>query len=234
MTDISLPILPPVEAAERAELFAALGFTAIKIKVGSDPAEDEARVRAIAHAAPNVSLRLDGNQGFTAEAAIAFIGQLSDLLPRLELFEQPTKAGDDAAMRQVQEAISLPVFADESVLSLQDAERLLDTGICRGIVLKVAKFGLRSAFTIGQRTLQRGSQCLFGCMMETHLGITAALHVALALSEPGNPLLLDLDGHLLVDDTTFVTGGLTQQQATLTIQETLPGLALRAAVVGSA
>ncbi|RYG91672.1 MAG: hypothetical protein EON58_18860, partial [Alphaproteobacteria bacterium] len=77
-TDLSLSILPPDEAGARAAAAAAQGFQAIKIKIGSGEAEDVARVRAVAEAAPNATLRLDGNQAFTPETALSLFDRLTD------------------------------------------------------------------------------------------------------------------------------------------------------------
>jgi L-alanine-DL-glutamate epimerase-like enolase superfamily enzyme len=225
-TDISLPILPPDEAGIRAGEAAADGFRAIKIKVGGGSAlEDAARVRAIAHAAPEVTLRLDGNQGFTPEAAVDFFAGLSDLLPRIELFEQPTKAGDDAAMGFVARRLPVPVFADESVHTPEDARRLVGSGSCAGVVLKLAKADPLTAMAIGREAYRAGGTCLFGCMMETHIAVAAALHVAVALGSEIVPML-DLDGHLLTNDAGLVRGGFTQVGDLLTIAGDAAGLGI--------
>ena len=61
------------EAAAVAREAVAGGFGRLKIKVGGPSTEeDEARVRAIAAAAPGAPLRLDGNQGFQPENALAW------------------------------------------------------------------------------------------------------------------------------------------------------------------
>lgn len=226
-TDLSLPILTPNEAALRAEDAVQNGFRAIKIKVGcGDLTEDAARVRAIADASPQISLRLDGNQGFTPEEAVRFMDSLADLMPRIELLEQPTKAGDDAGMAFVSERVSVPVFADESVHHAADAQRLIESGTCAGVVLKLAKSGLSETAKIANAVRNAGGKCLFGCMMETHIATGAALHLALALGEETVPLL-DLDGHLLVNDAEMVSGGFTQQGDILLVNAAEPGLGVK-------
>jgi o-succinylbenzoate synthase len=225
-TDLSLPILPPDEAATRAAQAARDGFRALKIKVGvGDLGEDEARARAVAGAAPGATLRLDGNQGFAPEEAVAFIERLSDLLPRIEMLEQPTKAHDDAAMAFVAQRIPVPVFADESVHTSEDARRLVESGVCGGVVLKLAKADLVTAARIAREAHRAGGKCLFGCMMETRVAITAALHLTAALGPDVVPML-DLDGHLLVDDAALVDGGLRQTGDVLSLDPSAPGLGL--------
>lgn len=232
VTDLSLPILPAAEAGERAARAASAGFRALKLKVGSGDADaDRARVRAVAEAAPGAALRLDGNQGFAPEEAVRFLGSLDDLAARIDLFEQPTRADDEPALRFVAERVRVPVYADESVTSADDARHLVASGVCAGVVLKLAKSGLSGVRAIAEAVADAGGQCLFGCMMETRVGIGAALHLALALGPKA--ARLDLDGHLLVDDAALVRGGLRQEADALIADPTASGLGLvaRAAAV---
>ena len=225
-TDLSLPILPPDEARARAADAAAHGFTALKIKVGSEDRDaDLARVRAVADAAPRARLRLDGNQGFSAEEAVRFAGQLHDLADRIEMLEQPTKAGDDDALRFVAARVPYPVYADESCHGPDDARRLLESRSCGGIVLKLAKTGLTGTMETARAAYDAGGRCLFGCMMETRIAIGAALHATLALGPEIVPML-DLDGHLLVRDDALLTGGPVQHGETLAADLSAPGLGL--------
>ncbi len=228
-TDLSLPLLAPGEAGQRAAEAAAQGYRALKIKVGGgDADQDRARVRAIARAAPNASLRLDGNQGFsTGDAAVRFLNGLGDdVAPRITLFEQPTPDGDDDALAFVAARAFCPVYADEAVKTPDDARRLLEKKACAGVVLKLAKSGLSGAAVIARAAGDAGGTCLFGCMMETRIGIGAALHLALALGEALVPYL-DLDGHLLVNDSAHVMGdGFSQTGDVLRADPRAPGLGL--------
>lgn len=223
-TDLSLPLLTPGEARTRARDAHRQGFATLKVKVGGpDKDEDAARVRAVADGAPNARLRLDGNQGFTGDEAIRFIDGLGELHSRIELFEQPTPAADLDALHRVSRAIPFPVFADESVKDAATARRLIESGACGGVVLKVAKSGLVETGEIARTVHAAGGQCLFGCMMETRIAIGAALHLTLALGHD-TVGLLDLDGHLLVRDGDLLSGGLTQTEDRLTVDPNAHGL----------
>jgi L-alanine-DL-glutamate epimerase-like enolase superfamily enzyme len=69
-------------------------------------------------------------------------------------------------------------------------------------------------------------------MMETHIATGAALHLALALGEETVPLL-DLDGHLLVNDQAILTGGFTQQRDVLQVNPAEAGLGVQLRQLGS-
>jgi L-alanine-DL-glutamate epimerase-like enolase superfamily enzyme len=195
---------------------------------GGDLGEDIARVRAVAEAAPAAALRLDGNQGLTPEQAVRLFDQLAPLAGRIELLEQPTPAHDDASLAWVAVRVPVPVFADEAVKTPEDAARLIGSGACAGVVLKLAKSGLSGAAAIARTARAAGGRCLFGCMMETRVAVGAALHLALALGADAVPFL-DLDGHLLVDDRAVVSGGFSQAADTLRVDPDAAGLGLRAA-----
>src|SRR5947209_18424617 len=95
VSDLSIPLLPPEEAAAVAREAVAAGFGRLKIKVGGpSPEEDEARVHAIARAAPGVPLRLDGNQGFQPDGALDFVNRLLAAGVPVELLEQPVDRSD--------------------------------------------------------------------------------------------------------------------------------------------
>src|SRR5207249_11747052 len=89
------------------------GFRTLKVKVGTDPAADVARVRAVREAiGPEVALTVDANGGWSAEDAIRVVREMAPL--DLSLVEQPTPRDELEAMAQVRRAIDVPVMADES------------------------------------------------------------------------------------------------------------------------
>src|SRR5205823_9524969 len=109
VSDLSIPLLPPAEAAVVAQEAVAVGFRHLKIKVGGPSlAEDEARVRAIAEAAPGIPLRLDGNQGFAPEAALSFVRSLLDAGVVVELIEQPVDRADWEGLAAVSRRSPVP------------------------------------------------------------------------------------------------------------------------------
>jgi L-alanine-DL-glutamate epimerase-like enolase superfamily enzyme len=196
VTDLSIPICPPTEAAERAAAAAAKGFRHIKIKVGgADRAEDAARVRAIAERCPGVRLRLDANQGFAPDEALSFVRQVMAAGVPVELLEQPVAKTDWDGLARVTRGSPVPVIADEAIQSPADAVRVAATGAAHGVNIKLAKSGIRGAMAIVAICRAAGLKLMIGCMLETDLGIGAAVQLACGT---GAFDYLDLDAHLLI------------------------------------
>jgi L-alanine-DL-glutamate epimerase-like enolase superfamily enzyme len=196
ISDLSIPICPPAEAAERAAGAYADGFRHVKIKVGgSDREEDAARVRAIAERCPGVRLRLDANQGFAPAEAVSFVAALQAARVDVELLEQPVAKEDWEGLAWVTARSPVPVIADEAIQSPADAIRVAATGAAHGVNIKLAKSGIRGALEIVTICRSARLQLMIGCMLETDVGISAAVHLACAT---GAFDYLDLDAHLLI------------------------------------
>ena len=95
-TDLTIPIVPPAEAAALAAAAFGEGFRHLKIKVGDPQGHDAdlARVAAIAGVAPGIRLRIDANQGFDPDGAVQFARALAATGAEVELLEQPVDKDD--------------------------------------------------------------------------------------------------------------------------------------------
>ncbi len=92
------------------------GFHCVKLKVGQAGSvqEEVERVAAVREAiGPAMHLRLDANEAWNLEEAIAF---LSRCVPYdIQYVEQPLKAHDLAGMRTLRNAVPIPVAVDEAL-----------------------------------------------------------------------------------------------------------------------
>lgn len=158
------------------------GFRVFKCKVSGDLTADcrfVSMIQSILKAAPDdARLRLDGNQGFTDNSALALIDRLEKLGVTVELFEQPLPKDDLRGLASVRERISIPLIADESVFSTESLRRALEIGACSGINIKVAKSGISESRRMMEIAQREGIQLMIGCMMETMTGLSAAIYLA--------------------------------------------------------
>lgn len=158
---------------------ALAGFPAVKVKVGrADPGADVDLVSSVRDAVgPSVALRVDANGAWDLERAATVLARLARY--DLELVEQPVATLDDLA--RLRRRVDVPLAADESVRTLDDARRLASLDAADAVVLKVQPLGgVRVALRVAEAT---GVPALVTSMRETSVGIAAGLALAAALPE---------------------------------------------------
>ena len=186
-----------------AEKKKAAGFTAYKIKVGIDTAEnDAARTRAICRQlGSGLLISADANQGFTTEQAIDFVRAVTGC--GLDFFEQPVVADDLAGMAAVAAAAGeIAIGADEGIHSLADIRRHHERKAARGVSLKAIKLGgLRGIAAAGALCDSLGMSVNVSCKTgESSVACAAALHVASVI--PNIAWALTLTHIALAEDVT--------------------------------
>lgn len=181
----------------RDKIREAAGYPILKIKVGTD--DDEAILRMIREEAPDATVRVDANTAWTAKQALRVIPMLREY--GVEFVEQPLPKDDIEGLRLLRSQSALPIIADESCETAADIPRLV--GAVDGVNIKLAKCGsLREARRIVHCARAHGMRVMLGCMVESTLGISAAIQLA--------PLVdyVDLDGAALLAADPFRGPGL--------------------------
>jgi len=202
-TKWSVSGVEPAKAAEIAVWAASQGFSTMKVKVGIDPDGDLERVRAVREAlGPKVKLGVDANGGWpTPQMAIATIHRLCDQCD-INFAEQPVPAGDHDALRQVRRNVPVPIIADESVYTLQDAKMLARAEAVDVFSIYIGKAGgIAPAREIAAFAQSVGLKCTIGSNLELGVGSAAMIH--LALSAPGidaDAYPCDIIGPLFYED----------------------------------
>jgi muconate cycloisomerase len=164
-----------------AEKKKAAGFTAYKIKVGIDSAEnDAARTRAICRLlGGGLLISSDANQGFSTEQAVAYVHAVKGC--GLDFFEQPVEAADLAGMAAVAAVdAGIAIGADEGIHSLADIARHHERKAARGVSLKAIKLGgVRAVVEAGRLCDRLGMNVNISCKTgESSIACAAALHAA--------------------------------------------------------
>lgn len=157
----------------------------LKIKLGTP--DDMARLEAVRAGAPDATIVVDANEGWTAEV-------YADLAPHLirlgvAMVEQPLPAGQDGMLGEI--ARPLPVCADESCHDRESLPGL--AGKYDMVNIKLDKTGgLTEALALREAARAGGYRVMVGCMVGTSLAMAPAVLVAQGAE------VVDLDGPLLL------------------------------------
>lgn len=154
-------------------------------------------VRAVREAlGPEVRIRVDANQAWDLETAKATLTALEPY--GIELAEQPVGTLDE--MAELAEATSIPLAADESVVSVGDAEQAAALGVCAYTGIKLSKVG-------GPEEALRIADVLpayIASALDGPVGIAAGAQTALSLAETEHPERLHL-AHGLATQRLFAS-----------------------------
>ena len=181
-TDVTLSAGSADDLATAAVARVDDGFSTLKMKVGTDAATDVARVRAVRNeVGPDVTIRVDANQGWTPDEAVTVIRALEDADLGVELVEQPVRGEDVEGLAYVRGRVGLPVMADEALYSLVDLDRIIRLEAADLVNVKLAKCGsLGIALEQLRRAADAGLGTMVGSMMETAVGVGGIAAVAAA------------------------------------------------------
>ena len=191
----------PDDAAALAKRMTRVGIRQIKVKVGT--IDDAARLEAVRKAVGDeVALRADANGGWNADEAIEHLRRLARF--KLQAIEQPVHADDLAGMKRVRQESGVAVMADESLVTLDQARRLIELGACDYFNIRLSKNGgIGASLAIARLAQEAGIKIQVGAQIgETGIlsaaGRTFAAHLpALAFAEGS------FGTWLLAEDVTF-------------------------------
>jgi len=221
-TDMTIGICDPDEAAQKALAIKQRGFRIIKVKLGLDYDADHARLANIRRAVgDDTVLRIDANQGWDRTTAIHHLDAFKRF--NIEFCEQPCRAHDWQGMRSVNQHSSIPIMADESLFSAEDALKMVHQDIAPYFNIKLSKSGgIHHAARICQIAETAAIPCMIGCMSESRLGITAAAHLGVSSHAFR---FYDLDSHLEHAEDAIV-GGIEMNNGLITLPDE-PGIGAR-------
>ena len=169
----------PEDVLRQAEQWADDGFRTFKLKLGAG--DDVNQVEAVRRGlGDGVKIRIDANESWTPTEAATRLAVLEPFA--IELAEQPVEGL--AAMARLRANSPIPLVADESVTSAEQAAEAARLSACDAVTVKLSKTGSLDA-TLGGHLPTYLSSALDG-----PVGIAAAAHVAQTLpgtGASGNP-----------------------------------------------
>ena len=224
VTDITISVNEPDEMARDAEDAIRRGYDCLKVKVGKEPEKDISRLSAIRQVVPaETKIRIDANQGWTPKEAVRILNGMQEKGLDIEFVEQPVKAHDFEGMKYVTELSYVPVLADESVFSPEDAVKIMEMRAADLVNIKLMKCGgLYNALKIVSAAEIYGVECMIGCMLEAKISVNAAVHLACAKKIITK---IDLDGPVLCKEDPIL-GGAVFDEKIITVSDE-PGLGIR-------
>jgi L-alanine-DL-glutamate epimerase-like enolase superfamily enzyme len=194
-TDVTLPIGATDAVVAIALDWCQQGFQILKMKVGHDVEDDIRRVEAVATACQQASFVIDANQAYTFEQARVFIQAIEQLHIPVKVFEQPIHRDyiDEMVMLKNQSAI--PLAADESLRSIEDARQLIEQKAVDMFNVKITKCGVMESVSIVELAQASGVRLMIGGMVESRVAMGCSWSMVLGL---GGFEILDLDMPLLL------------------------------------
>lgn len=224
VTDITISVNSPEQMAADTKNAVERGYDCLKVKVGSDPALDVERLEAVRRTAgASVCIRIDANQAWTPREAVRLLNQMQEKGLSIEFVEQPVKAADFEGLKYVTEHSYVPVLADESVFSPQDAIKIMQMRAADYVNIKLMKCGgIYNALKIASAAEVYGVECMIGCMLEAKVSVNAAVHLACARQIITK---VDLDGPVLCSEDP-VEGGAVFNEKDITVSDD-PGLGIK-------
>jgi L-alanine-DL-glutamate epimerase-like enolase superfamily enzyme len=168
------------------------GLRRIKLKVSGDADMDIRRVSAVADVYPG-ELTLDANQGYKdPTAAIGMLQRVFEHVgPRVILIEEPCPRKQLDMLKRVKENSEIPVYADESMATLEDMELIVAEEAADGVNIKLPKAGgIFWGRKIADLAERSGISVMVGPMLDGAIAIAAGAHFAAATDVATNA---DLD-----------------------------------------
>ena len=192
-TDVTLPMADSNSYQELIDERLEAGFIVFKLKLGdADLKENIARVEKVLwHLPQNCSLRIDPNQAWDIEYAKKFLSEVSSRGLKLEYLEQPIDRLDLVGLASLKRDSSIPIMADEACFDMKDLHQIIEHEAADWINIKILKSGgITPAREMAKVAIAAGLKVSFGCMIESPIGVKAAMKLA---SEFAPDLTHDLD-----------------------------------------
>jgi L-alanine-DL-glutamate epimerase-like enolase superfamily enzyme len=169
-------------AVALARRFLDGGAKCLKVKVGLDPREDRERVRAVRElAGPDVPIGIDANCGWNVAQARRMLRRLGEV--DLLFAEQPIPTADPGQLAALRREADVPIMADESVFTLQDAWHLTVLRAADVFSVYPGKHGgIGATVEIAHVARAAGVACAMGSNLELGVGTAAMLHVGAAVA----------------------------------------------------
>ncbi|MEK3934337.1 muconate/chloromuconate family cycloisomerase [Sporosarcina sp. FSL W7-1349] len=162
---------------EGKELVRSKQYKDFKIKAGKfEPAADAKRAVKIAEGLRGIStIGIDPNGSWNRGTTVRWMDRLNEA--GVDFLEQPLAPLDFEGAAKLVEMKKVPVMADESVATIQDAQRLAQEKAADIFSLKIHKSGgMRNTLKVAAIAEAAGISCFGGTSLESSIGSAASIH----------------------------------------------------------
>ena len=182
-----LGIGTPQTIAEEAASQISSGMKSVKIKVGLDVERDIETLKLVRETVgESAKIRADANTGYSVKQALKFLKVCEDL--NLEYLEQPLAIDDYEGFNQLRKSSNIPIMADESLYTFEDAQVLIEHDAVDLFGLKLIKHGgIHQTRRIADLAKENDIECVLISPWETQIGVSAAVHLILSGSNFNHP-----------------------------------------------
>ena len=180
----------PEDVIEGAQRMRENGFRAVKLKVGQRTVDEDAElVRAAADAlGGGVRLRLDANQAWDLDEALAFVEEIDGV--RYEYLEEPLFQPEE--LPAFVEKSGAAVALDESMVDIPAEELAEHSAYAKAVVLKPTILGgFAHAMDLVERAQAAGLTPVLSSAFEAGIGTMGLVALAACVGEEGVPVGLD-------------------------------------------
>ena len=198
-TDITISLKSEDEMLRDSVLAYKNGMEILKVKLGDNITHAIKITKLISKQLPHANIIIDANQAWSVEDTLKYIKAVKNY--KLELIEQPVIASDIDGLKIITQNSHISILADETVFTLEDAKKVIESKSADMINIKLMKCGgVSKAIEILEYARQMSVKCMLGSMLEGPYSINAALHLAIAYSDVIE--YIDLDSPLLYKEAS--------------------------------
>jgi L-alanine-DL-glutamate epimerase-like enolase superfamily enzyme len=164
---VSIPFLP-TDLIEKlfGRLQHLISIDSVKVLMKNDLQENLRRVSFVRSLiGSDMPIRIEANGKWSFQEALEQIEKLS--VYDVVAIEEPIRAATPERLFQLRKRIDIEIILDESICSIDDAERMIMAQACDGLNLKLSKCGgLLKLMTIADYAQKNNLKCQLG----THVG----------------------------------------------------------------
>ena len=175
-------LLNPSESASLASQLVKEGFTTLKIKAGRENFKDDLNclIKIQKAVGDEVKLRIDANGKWNKIEAIENLKALENF--NIEYVEQPVN--NIIGFQKVSQKSSIPLAADESIRSFDDAKNFIQSRTIKALVLKPMLLGgIIPTLKIIQIAERENLKVIISSSFESSLGRSWAIFAASTVKE---------------------------------------------------